>query len=261
MTTPGSDNNGGRRRWVAALTGVLVVGAVSGAILVAAPDAAAATGSGCIAATSGAQVHFLVDFAGADATISGLTITGFDSSACDGLPVTVVINGNKAGDPGQPADELLTTLDSTRDPCTNAELAPAVTVSGGTVTLRGCSSVTDPNQAAYADLHDATQLVVTVSGAVLPVVVGPPVTTSPPPSSTAASSTSAEVGGESTHRNGTGSAPASQTATAGSGGTEGQSSGPLASTGVRIALLLGFALLLIVVGLVILLPARRRHHG
>ncbi len=236
----------------------LAIALTVGAFVGAPAASAASSGSACASATSGAKVHYLVGFAAHGPAIAGVVIGGFDQSACDGLPVTLVLNGNPAGDPNQPVSELLTTLDSKRDPCTGATLASPLTISGGSITLHGCAAVTDPHGASYASIHDATQLVLEVADAPTTAQVGGVSTAAP--STAAPSGSSAETtpsGGQAS-----GAAPSngvagqSTQASPGPGGTSGQ--GPLASTGVRIALLSAIGLILLWIGVFLLIGTRRR---
>jgi hypothetical protein len=238
------------------------------AMVARAPAAAAAgtSGAACAAATSGAHVHYVTGFVAGAAdgpAIAGLTIDGFDAAACDGLPVQVVISGNAAGSDVDPADELLSTLDSTLDPCTGAKLGTSVTISAGSITLNGCASVHDPNGAAYASIHDATQLVVKVADALIPAVISgvtptTPTATSTSPTSPRSSISNAGSGASSSH--GVGGVSASRSG--GSSGAGGQASGHhnLASTGVDIALLAVAGLILILCGW-LLLRRRSTEHG
>lgn len=257
-----SSHGESRRGHVAGLLGLAaatVVGTGAAVLLAGAPSASAATsGSACAAATSGAQVHYLVALGSTGPAISGVTISGFDQSACDGLPVTLVLSGNTAGDPAQPANELLSTLDSSLDQCTGAKLPGPVTISGGVITLHGCSSVTDPHAAAYVSIHDVTQLALSVAGASTPAQVGGITTQTTPPAppttggTTPSSSGSQGVAGVHTQASGGGHG------TSGQGGTH---TGPLASTGVKVALLTAIGLLLLALGLFLLIAARRRRAG
>ncbi|HZY76687.1 MAG TPA: LPXTG cell wall anchor domain-containing protein [Jatrophihabitantaceae bacterium] len=225
------------------------------------PAQAATSGSACAAATSGAQVHFLTDFGSSSpdgSAIAGVTVDGFDAGACDGLPVTVIITGNAAGSDADPASELLSTLDSTLDPCTGAKLGAAGTIAGGSITLHGCASVHDPSGAAYASMHDATALTVKVADAAVPVTIGGVATSSTPPptSSTAAPSSGSDGGSGASSSHGVGGVSTSRSG--GSNGSSGQSAGGhgLASTGSDIALLTLLGVLLLLGGLLLL--QRRR---
>lgn len=242
-----------------ALASALAVAAAALGLFVLAQPAQAATPSGasCVAATSGAHVHFLTDFGTGSpdgSEIAGLTIDGFDAAACDGLPVEVIISGNAAGSDADPADELLSTLDSTLDPCTGAKLGAPVTIAGGAITLNGCAAVHDSKGAAYASIHDATQLALKVGGAAIPAVIGGAATTATP-TSTAPTTPHSSISnaGSGTSSNGVGGVSASNTA-----GHSGQSDGNhgLASTGVNVVLLTLIGALLIFCGFVLL--QRRR---
>jgi hypothetical protein len=83
---------------------------------------------------------------------------------CAEAPVVVVLKGNAAGDPAQPAT-VLSTVDSTRDPCTGEPVdLPA---GAGTLTLRLCPA---GGTARIVPVHDLTRIEVSSGG---DVVVSP----------------------------------------------------------------------------------------
>lgn len=128
-------------------------------------EVASGSGHGCWPSSGPVTVHFEL---GAQPGVAGVVLQGFDPHTCDGQPVTVTLSGNQAGDPNAPVTELLSTLDSSRDACTGAKLHQPAVIDGGTIELTGCASTTDPQEGAYADLHDLTQLSVAVSGQEVP---------------------------------------------------------------------------------------------
>lgn len=268
VTGGGSGPSRAGTRRVSVMAALFAVIVAVAAMFVGSPVAfaAAPSASSCVAATHGAQAHFITAFVAGSPdgiVIAGMTVDGFDAGACDGLPVTVVISGNAAGSTAAPADVLLSTLDSTLDPCTGVTLGGPLTISGGAITLHGCATVHDPSGAAYASIHDATQLAVKVAGATIPAVIGggttsPPTGTSTTPTAPHSSISNAGSGSSSSH--GVGGVSASRSG-GGSSGAGGQASGHhgLASTGVDLALLTFVGLLLIVFG-GLLLRRRRTSH-
>jgi hypothetical protein len=141
--------------------------------LAVAPTADAST---CLPATQGVTVHFLLsDPAHSLPKVAGVTLHGFDEDTCDGQPVTVTLSGNPAGNPAADATDLLSTFDSTLDPCTGAQVKDPVVVKHGAISLHGCQSTSDASLGAYADVHDLTQLEVEVNGHQVETGPGPKV--------------------------------------------------------------------------------------
>jgi hypothetical protein len=132
-----------------------------------------ASPSACVSDSRGVRVHFRTDFSTGDPAISGVELVGLDPSSCDGEPVTVTLSGNDEGDPSKPPTRMLSSLDSSLDPCTGKPTHPPVVITGGRITLLGCPTLTAPSGAAYADLHDATRLTIEVAGHDLPIGGGP----------------------------------------------------------------------------------------
>jgi hypothetical protein len=138
-------------------------------------------GASCLSELQGVSVHFLTAVGTPPrASVTGMVVDGFSSSSCDGQPVEIILRGNTAGDPAARATDLLSTLDSSRDSCTNATLEDPLVITGGAITLHGCAATTDPHHAAYADIHDLTRLVVKVNGHEISAHEGPPVTGNDP---------------------------------------------------------------------------------
>lgn len=238
---------------------------MAGLVAGAAPAYAAPSAADCIAHTANAQVHYSVDFVGVTTVISALTITGFDASSCDGLPVTVVISGNSAGDPalnGDPAAmHTLSTLDSSLTPCA---AAPASVIAGGSITLSGCAGEADPSRAAYASLHDTTELTVTVAGQSVPVIIGPNVPPPPNPSSSSpvpSASVSSSVDATSVHRTAVPTSSESDQSLGVAGTQASRGGGSLAFTGVQVLTLVCIAGLFVLVGALVILAGRRRGRG
>ena len=77
--------------------------------------------------------------------------------------------GNSAGDPSvaKASDQLLSTADSTLDPCTGAALSSPGVVAGGAIDLPLCSS----GAAADVSVHDLTLVGVSVNGRPVPVAL------------------------------------------------------------------------------------------
>lgn len=154
------------------LRGLIVVGMLMVGLSGPGGETASAAPSAgrCVAGSRGVAVHFTVtDPSGPEVGIEKVALSGFDPAHCDGQPVEVVLSGNRAGDPSRPATELLSTLDSAKDPCTGAALPEPLTINAGVITLTGCASTVDPQRAADASVHDVTQLQVRVSGQTIPI--------------------------------------------------------------------------------------------
>lgn len=131
---------------------------------------ALASSHACLASPGGIQIHYgLGSNRSGDVGIESVELSGFDPETCDGAPARVTLSGNQAGDPAGPADEQLAVLDTALSPCTGAEVDPAHVISGGSLTLRACSTLPSPTGAAYADLHDVTRIQIEVDGNEVPL--------------------------------------------------------------------------------------------
>jgi hypothetical protein len=89
--------------------------------------------------------------------VTGVVLSDFPT-ACDGFAVKLEMLGNSAGDPSVAprADTLLSTADSTLDPCTQDSLtAPLVVAANGSITLQLCAT---GGPAGYVSMHDLTEL-------------------------------------------------------------------------------------------------------
>jgi len=159
--SPGS-NGPGRRLGLFAL-GALIsgIGLIAAAVIISALGATAVSASSsCDPTSSPVSVHYqtAVATSGSDSrvAVSGVVLSGFPT-ACDGSTVTLELLGNKAGDPtvAPSADTLLSTADSTLDPCSQKTLATPLVVAGGSITLSLCAS---GGPAGYASVHDLTAL-------------------------------------------------------------------------------------------------------
>jgi hypothetical protein len=145
---------------VLAVPGVLLIGA-AGPALGATPSLDA---SGCASSSQGVSVHFDLARSGATPGISGVQLSGFDAGQCDGQPVEVTLFGNQAGNTPADPSELLSTLDSSLDPCSGKSAAAPVLIHSGAVSLHGCAHVKSGSGAAFASVHDLTRLTVSVAG-------------------------------------------------------------------------------------------------
>jgi hypothetical protein len=293
-----------RRTKIAALAAI-VLGAVA---MLMGGTAAFGAGSGtafapCQSGHGGISVHYLTSFASDQGKISGIQLGNFGAD-CNGQPMVVTIKGNKAGDPSEPesADYLLTTLDSSKDPCPGAKPPQDAKIASGKITLHGCPSVTDPAGPAYASIHDATLLTIKVSGQPInqgggPTTPSSPVTTPSSPTTTPSSPSSPTTSPKSTTAvgaqpspsasptspanggHGTGSPSSTSRGNVGTlnnGGPGNDNAAPLAGpaqtsgagaahasgflpfTGSWAALTFWIGLLLLLIGLAIVIPTRRR---
>lgn len=164
---PRSDVRAGGRSAIAGVAMTLLGVLVGGVGLLGGGSAAMADITGqCVASSRGVAVHFLLAFDNAHpgARISGVRLSGFDQDSCDGKPAIVTLSGNQAGNRAQDPTELLSTLDSSADRCTGTPLTEPGTVVSGSIALRGCRSVSHPDGAAFASVHDVTRLTVEVAG-------------------------------------------------------------------------------------------------
>ncbi len=154
--------------------------------------------------------------------VSSLDLSGFPVN-CDGATVVVQMWGNTAGDPSVPmsADTLLSTADSTLDPCTQTTLATPMTVAGGTIDLSLCPI---SGAAGEVSVRELTLVALVVNGLPVPTTLG--------------------VSG--------GKASDAATSTGHS-----KSSGILAFTGSNIEVALASAILALLVGLVLFVVSRR----
>jgi hypothetical protein len=124
----------------------------------------------CLTDTHGASVRYSFGYFAEGPAISGLTIGNLSAARCDGLPVTVILRGNLAGDPTAPPSETLTTLNSKTDPCGQTILAKPTVVRDGTITLAACHA---GGRARFASLQYVTQVIVKVRGRTVETL-GPP---------------------------------------------------------------------------------------
>jgi LPXTG-motif cell wall-anchored protein len=92
----------------------------------------------------------------AEAEIELRSLSGFPAG-CNGEAAKLEMRGNSAGDPSvaPSADTLLSTADSTLDPCSQATLAHPLVISGGSITLSLCAT---GGPAGYVVVHDLTLL-------------------------------------------------------------------------------------------------------
>lgn len=114
--------------------------------------------------TAPVTVHYQLGTPGSGppSAISLVGLTGFPAG-CNGSTVKLEISGNSAGDPSTPAtgDTLLSTADSTRDPCSQATLASPRVVAAGAIDLPLCAT---GGAATYVSVHDITLLSLFVNG-------------------------------------------------------------------------------------------------
>lgn len=126
----------------------------------------------CTVDGSDASVHYVVRNATNSnaAAISGISITGLVVSECaDPLPATLTIKGTPSGDPSVEPTETLTSLDSTRDPCTGQKLPQPSFVTNGAISWTACPT---GGPGGYANVHDATRLILQVAAQA--ISLGPP---------------------------------------------------------------------------------------
>lgn len=93
--------------------------------------------------------------------VSGVVLSGFPG-ACDGHTVTLRMWGNSAGDPSLPvsSDRLLSTANSSLQPCTQRTLSRPVVVTNGSIALALCAA---GGPGGYVSVHDLTALALLVS--------------------------------------------------------------------------------------------------
>ena len=163
----------------------------------------------------------------ASVMVSAVHLSGLPAG-CDGGTVIAQLYGNSAGDPSvaKASDQLLSTVDSTLDPCTRAALSSPGVVTGGTIGLPLC-----PSGGAGGDVsvHDLTLVEVSVNGLPVPVAL-------------------AAVGGQS-------SGEATHPVTNAASETK---SGGLAFTGADLLELVSLGLLLLLAGVFLAWLGRRR---
>jgi hypothetical protein len=135
--------------------------------------------SSCDAAGSPVTVHYLGalgSYAGVNSrwAVSGVVLSDFPP-ACDGVAVKLLMLGNSAGDPSLAygADTLLSTADSTLDPCTQQALAAPLVVADGSISLSLCAA---GGPGGYVSVHDITALSLFLSAP-----SGPPATATSSP--------------------------------------------------------------------------------
>lgn len=157
-----------------ALGALLIAGAGAASLLGATPAYATST---CDSSGSPVSVHYVVPAADPH-HVSSLVLSDFPA-ACDGSAVKLDFYGNGAGDPSQPQsnDTLLSSADSTLDPCTQQTLAHPYVVSSESITLTLCAT---GGAAGVVDVHDLTLLQLFLAPASGGVAA---TTTSPPPTS------------------------------------------------------------------------------
>lgn len=242
MQSSNTRDQAGRKSIVGAIAmavlGLLAIGLawLGGGTAVASP----LTGS-CAAGSHGVAVHFEWPSLPAEPAISGVALSGFDPGSCDGQPVELTLSGNPAGNPATDPTELLSTLDSAKDPCTGSALGHPRTIANGSITLTGCSSTQDPGKGAYASVHDITRIRVQVDGHDVLA-----------PGAPGGSQVSAPQGG--THSGGQGGNGSSSAGPAGAGTTV---TGVLPNTGGPFGFVLLLGIVLLVFGVVLMFTNRR----
>jgi hypothetical protein len=109
--------------------------------------------------------------------VSGIVMTDFPA-ACNGSAVKLEVRGNSAGDPSlaPAADRLLSTADSTVNPCTQKQLSHPGVVTNAAISLVLCPA---GGPAGYFSVHDVTLLSLFLAEA-----SGGVVTTNPTPTPT-----------------------------------------------------------------------------
>jgi uncharacterized repeat protein (TIGR01451 family) len=139
-------------------TAVWAIGAVTLPV-----PADATTTSFCEVSVGAVVPSYTVNEGASGFDVSAIDLTGFPDG-CDGATVVLQLWGNVAGDPSTPlvSDTLLSTADSTTDPCTGIPRAMPKTVSSEAIHLPLCPT---GGPGTYASLHDLTALVLIVNGA------------------------------------------------------------------------------------------------
>ncbi len=168
--------------WVALATGAaLVAGMALTSILGATPGYAA---SSCDSSGSPVTVHYEAAPGSYPGVTLGVAVSSVDLSnfpaACNGTAVKLEVRGNSAGDPSiaPAADRLLSTADSTVNPCTQKPLPAPGVVTNASISLSLCAS---GGPAGYFSVHDITLLSLFLAQA----SGGVAVTTTPSPSPSA----------------------------------------------------------------------------
>lgn len=152
------------RRRVVTIAVAMSIGLLGVPLTAAGAATPNASSAACTVDGTNATVHFTLtpSAAAPKAQITALRISGLSTSGCaHPLPVMVTIKGTPSGDPAGTTTETLTVLHSTTDPCTGDPLARPTYVTGGAITLTACPT---GGPGGYADVHDATRLVVRVAG-------------------------------------------------------------------------------------------------
>ncbi|MGC1184920.1 MAG: hypothetical protein WBA31_07185 [Candidatus Dormiibacterota bacterium] len=115
----------------------------------------------CDSSGSPVAVHYQIavgSFPGitTGAAVSAVVLSAFPAE-CEGTTVKLEMLGNSAGNPSLPFsdDHLLSTADSTLDPCSQNALAAPLVVTHGSITLPLCAT---GGAAGYASVHDLTAL-------------------------------------------------------------------------------------------------------
>jgi hypothetical protein len=159
------DSRPRRRRPGAFALAALVAGAglVASVVIMSAlgamPVSAAPTTS-CDSSGSPVTVHYEIagGYPGSASgfAVSGVVLSNFPAD-CDGATVTLAMWGNSAGDPSvvPSSDKLLSTADSTLDPCSQKSLSTPLVVTNESITLSLCAT---GGPAGYASVHDLTLL-------------------------------------------------------------------------------------------------------
>lgn len=144
------------------LAGAGLVAAVAIMSALGAMPVYADSSSTCDSSGSPVTVHYEVavgSYPGVTSSfaVSSVVLSDFPT-ACDGVAVKLEMLGNSAGDPSvaPSANTLLSTADSTLDPCTQDALtAPLVVAANGSITLPLCAT---GGPAGYVSVHDITEL-------------------------------------------------------------------------------------------------------
>ena len=168
------------------LAGAGLVAAVGIMSALGAMPVYADSSSSCDSAGSSVTVHYEAAVSSHPLIKSGGVVTGVVlsdfPSACDGAAVKLEMLGNNAGDPSvaPSANTLLSTADSTLDPCTQDSLtASLVVAANGSITLPLCAT---GGPAGYVSMYDITQLSLflsTPAGGVLGISTASPTATGP----------------------------------------------------------------------------------
>jgi hypothetical protein len=134
----------------------LIAGVAVTSVLGATPGYAA---SSCDSSGSPVTVHYEAALGSYPGVTSGVAVSGVVLSnfpaACNGSAVKLEVRGNSAGDPSVPAaaDTLLSTADSTVNPCTQKPLSSPGVVTNAAISLVLCPT---GGPAGYFSVHDIT---------------------------------------------------------------------------------------------------------